>query len=161
MDCEFTNAKEDVQAWTELWNKEAGDAVNLKYEGDLKSFLDRYENYLKELGSYGHKFKPFDLDKKDDDLKRDNGLRGIVKKVEKIEKTNASDEHQEVTHKGIDYDFDFEKFSKKLDKLAKGKFFKKRPSYRNAYARLFELMFNATGEIFKEIPDIAREKGAK
>ncbi|MCL1967895.1 MAG: hypothetical protein FWF67_08415 [Fibromonadales bacterium] len=161
MDCEFINAKEDVQAWTELWNKEAGDAVNLKYEGDFKSFLDRFENYLKELGSYGHKFKPFDLDKKDDDLKRDNGLRGIVKKVEKIEKTKASDEHQEVTHKGIDYDFDFEKFSKKLDKLAKGKFFKKRPSYRNPYARLFELMFNATGEIFKEIPDIAREKGAK
>jgi len=132
MDYEFKNAKRDVQAWTELWNKDASDSVNFEYGGDFKAFLDRFEEYLKELGNYGHKFKPFDLDKKLHDL------TGIVK--------------------NINYDCDFEKFSRKLDILANGKLFKKRPSYKNSYERLFKLIHNATSEIFKEIPGIAKEK---
>jgi len=130
MDSEFKSAKTDVQAWTEIWNKNASDAINFEYGGHFKAFLDRYEEYLKELGCYGQKFKPFDLDR---------GLNGIVRNTE-IK------------------DFDFEKFSKKLDILSKGKLFKKRPSYKNSYERLFKLIYNATSEIFKEVPNIAREK---
>jgi len=132
MDSEFKKAKEDVQAWTELWNGSANDSINFEYGGDFKAFLDRFEEYLGELGSYGHKFKPFDLDKKNNDL------NNIVKNT--------------------NYDFDFEKFSKKLDILSKGKLFKKRPSYKNSYERLFKLIYSATSEIFKEIPGIAKEK---
>ncbi|MDR2582590.1 MAG: hypothetical protein LBC75_03825 [Fibromonadaceae bacterium] len=132
MDYEFKNAKNDVQAWTELWNKDAGDSINFEYSGDFKAFLDRFEEYLKELGSYGHKFKPFDLDKKPHDLS------GILK--------------------NINYDFDFEEYSKKLDILSKGKSFIKRPSYKNSYERLFKLIYNATSEMFNEIPGIAKEK---